>query len=214
MEDLETRECFDDLYTCQKNGANPDGIPVWKVRSYPTHLSGLSYLLTGGLRKIFAFYFWAHPNNPLGHRWTLAPENYTTEWDTANTYLGYSVEASCKTHPNFPDVEWFIPHDKRPEGQAYIMAKRLSYFAPQFSRPWSLEVFEEAARRTTVRFIAGAKDDSEERGGELDVPKQLPDMIVNYGLLPQEQFMDALSHSRLLIGVGNPALYVLSAPPF
>lgn len=88
------------------------------------------------------------------------------------------------------------------------MAKRLSYFAPQSARAWSLEAFEEAARRTGVRFIAGAMDDSEERGHELDVPKKLPDMIVNYGLLPQDQFVDAISHSRLLIGVGNPVLYV------
>ena len=123
----------------------------------------------------------------------------------ANTYLGYSVEASCMTHPKHPDMEWFIPHDERPEGQAYIMAKRMSYFAPQRTRPFSLEAFEAAASRTSVRFIAGAKDDSDERK-ELDVPKKLPDMIVNYGLLPQEQFVDALSHSRLLIGVGNPVL--------
>lgn len=177
--------CFEDKISCQQNPTNPDGIPVW---------------------KIFSFHFWWHPVSPLGPRWTLSPENYTAEALGTNTYLGYSVEASCMTHK-------FLPHKERPEGQAYIMAKRLSYFAPQDQRAWPLEFYDEAAAVTGVRFVAGAEDDSEERGHELGVPKELPSCISNYGLLPQQQFVDAIAHSRLLIGVGHPKLFVATSDP-
>lgn len=101
MEEEWVTACFEDTITCQKNEDNPDGIPVW---------------------KIFSFFFWGHTTHPLGPRWTLAPENYAAfETDPeSNTYLGYSVEKTCMTHT-------FIPHEDRFD-QAYIFAKRMSYF--------------------------------------------------------------------------------------
>lgn len=182
MEDGWAIACFNDVLTCQKNGANPDGIPVWKV---------------------FAFYFWPHPNNPLGPRWTLAPEDYKTEGAGTNNYLGYSVEPTCMAHS-------FIPHADRFD-QAYILAKRHSYFAQQPSQAWPLEFYDAAAEATGIGFIAGAMNDADEKP-DLDVPRVLPASITNYGVLPQADFIDAVAHSRLLIGVGNPATYVAPRP--
>jgi len=180
MEQDWATKCFENKCTCVKNGANPDGIPVW---------------------KIFSFYFWKEPNNPLGSRWTLAPEDYASQGLGSNTYLGYSVEPSCMAHE-------FVPHEERPEGQVYIIAKRMSYFASQDNRAWPLEFFDEAATATGAKFVAGVTDDSAESSPQLEIPKKLPDSITNRGLLPQGQFLDAIARSRLVIGVGNPALFV------
>ncbi|KAF8311214.1 hypothetical protein DL93DRAFT_2061318 [Clavulina sp. PMI_390] len=198
MEDGDVTKCFENTLDCVKSDVNLDGIPVW---------------------KLFSFYFWASPNHPLGSKWTLSPENYTTEWeDNTNTYLGYSVELSCLSHPDHPEFSYWVPPDERPEGQAYIFAKRQSYFAPQRDLAFPLSFWDRAAKRTGVRFVAGAENDKEERARRKDMPKLdgevpevLPESITNYGLLPQSDFVDAIAHSRLLVGVGNP---IISPTPY
>lgn len=172
MEQGDVFACFEDKITCQKNEDNPDGIPLW---------------------KIFAFYFWADTVNPLGPRWTLAPEIH----GSSNAYVGYSVEKSCLTHS-------FIPHEDRFD-QAYLFAKRMSYFSVDGGAAWDLELFDAAKERSGVHFIAGADDDSEDRP-DLNVPETLGKSVWNYGILPQDSFVDAVAHSRVLVGVGNPVL--------
>jgi hypothetical protein len=54
MEPPDSNVCFEDEENCVLSARNPDGIPAW---------------------KIFSFHFWAFPANPLGHNWTLSPEN-------------------------------------------------------------------------------------------------------------------------------------------
>lgn len=175
MEDSVVEECFGDGMTCARTQYHPDGIPLWKM---------------------FAFAFWTTPAHPMGARWTLSPENYTMEYEGyQNNYLGYSVELSCLKHE-------FIPASERPP-QAYIMAKRMSYFAPRPERAFPLEFFDTAANATGVQLVAGLIQDAI-NAPEFDVPESLPDSVTNYGPLSQAAFVDAVAHSRVLIGVGLP----------
>jgi hypothetical protein len=48
-----SKACFEDN-ACVRNKDNPSGIPAW---------------------KIFSFFFWVPAGNPLGHKWTLSPED-------------------------------------------------------------------------------------------------------------------------------------------
>jgi hypothetical protein len=99
-------DCYKDRNNCIVSESNPTGIPPWKV---------------------FSFAFWPGPHNPLGLKWTLSPENYSSE-GLAEKYLsGYSIEESCRQYP-------FVPHHER-ENQAWILAKYLHYFTPQFHAP-------------------------------------------------------------------------------
>lgn len=50
----EVEECFRNDEHCVLSGRNPDGIPAW---------------------KIFTMHWWTTENNPLGHKWTLNPED-------------------------------------------------------------------------------------------------------------------------------------------
>lgn len=53
VESDESQACWDNTEYCLLSDWNPDGIPAW---------------------KIFSFYFWTNPANPLGQNWTLSPE--------------------------------------------------------------------------------------------------------------------------------------------
>ncbi|KAF8211115.1 hypothetical protein K438DRAFT_1569743 [Mycena galopus ATCC 62051] len=153
---------------CGRTAANPAGIPLW---------------------KLFAFYFWRDGIHPLGHKWTLSPENYKT-----NNYLGYSIEAQCHRYP-------FVPPSER-ERQVYILAKFLKYFHPDEGRAWPPDFFDAAANATGASFIMASKESPE-------VPLQPGDLstsIENIGPVNQHEFYDVLSHSVALVGVGNPML--------
>lgn len=179
MEDAVVDECFSDGVNCVKTNHNPDGIPLWKM---------------------FSFFFWTTPNHPMGGRWTLAPENYTMEHPGhQNNYLGYSVEPSCLRHE-------FIPADQRPL-QAYVMAKKMSYFAPGPQRSWPLEFYDAAAEAMAVQLVAGVIQDAADEPN-LEVPTALPLSIENRGRLSQTEFVSTVAHSRVLIGVGLPYAYV------
>ncbi len=52
---------------CIKREGFPEGIPVWKS---------------------FSFHFWPSAESPLGHRWTLSPEEYKVGNGAGNYYLG------------------------------------------------------------------------------------------------------------------------------
>lgn len=172
VDEDESERCFRDIENCSLSSENPAGIPPW---------------------KIFSFAFWAHPANPLGAHWTLAPENYELLGNGHNTYLGYSIEQACRSQP-------FIPHAQR-ENQAYILAKLLSFFTPERDRAWTPAIFDAATDATGIKYVLGAINDTLK--GEWPAP-QLPTNYVDYGLIDQPTFLDKLSKTRVLIGMGNP----------
>jgi len=144
--------------------------------------------------KFFSFAYWAHPANPLGPRWTFSPENYKGLGLGSNTYLGYSIEDACRTRP-------FIPHSQR-ENQAYILAKLLSFFTSERDRAWTPAIFDAATHETGIKYILGAINDTLQ--GEWPAA-ELPSNYVDFGIIGQSTFLDKLSRTRVLIGMGNPA---------
>ncbi|KAJ6529997.1 hypothetical protein DFH09DRAFT_1044959 [Mycena vulgaris] len=174
VNDWDAFACWKDISRCRKTAENPTGIPV---------------------HKMFSFYFWPFPNHPLGSKWVLSPEPYALEPGTNKntTYLGYSIEHACA-------LTKFVPGESRPN-QAWILAKLLSYLAPE-KTPWASEAYDEASNLTDVRYALGAGlgDGQKEPSPGL----QLPAKYTNHGRMPKDVFMGRLAQSRLLIGVGNP----------
>ncbi|KAF7302255.1 hypothetical protein MIND_00792500 [Mycena indigotica] len=161
--------CFDDP-RCILNRDNPYGIPVWKILS---------------------FSFWAGPASPLGHKWTLSPEEYNREhsWVVPNTYLGYSVEPGCRNIS-------FLPHEQRKTPHsAFLIAKDAKYLHPDI-HAWEPETYREAAKMTGVQFFMGADG---------SLPNDFPiDVVENLDQMPQDWFYQMLSSVNVAIGVGRP----------
>ena len=172
MDSKDSFDCYGDRHHCVASESNPTGIPPWKVLS---------------------FGFWTGSHNPLGLKWTLSPEDYSTGGLSNSTYLGYSIEESCRQHP-------FIPHHER-ENQAWILAKYLHYFTPQFNAAWSQADFDAVAAATGIKFVMGSfvSDHPEAK-------PVLPSTYTNYGRIDQPTFIEHLSKSRVLIGMGNPMM--------
>ena len=175
-DDHQVERCFNDTELCVLSAVNPIGIPPWKM---------------------FSFAFWSQAAHPLGHPWTLAPENYERLGLGHNTYLGYSIEHTCQTHP-------FVPHSMR-ENQAYVLAKVLSYFTLERDRAWTSATFDAATKATGIQFVIGAFDDMEEDKAAVE----LPSGRIDFGPMDQSAFLDKLSKTRVLIGMGNPSTYFL-----
>jgi hypothetical protein len=167
-------ECFQDTEGCSLSKRNPTGIPPWKV---------------------FTFSFWGGPSNPLGHKWTVSPEDYSGQGSGNTTYLGYSIEESCRRHR-------FIPHAER-EDQAWVLAKYLVYFTPEGDAAWLTPHFDAVTAATGLKFGVAAYNIN---GNLAKSEPQLPSSHVNYGQVSQPPFMRHLSESRVLIGMGNPVL--------
>jgi len=155
----------------------PEGVPLW---------------------KLFSFLFWQNQGHNLGPQWTLNPEPWHLQdrGTVHNTYLGYSVEPSCTSRP-------VVPHSERPH-QGYVMSKLLRFFLPSPNHAWSPEDYNAASNATELRFVVGAIPDPDKShdpvGGIV-----LPEALTNLGRLPQPQFLDALSHSKVLIAIGEPS---------
>ena len=143
---------------------------------------------------LFAFFFWTNPNHPLGPGWTLNPEPYPLERAnySPNYYLGYSVEPNCLSH------QFVLPEKKK--NQIYVMGKSVYYFGGSGST-WTSDFYDEAAEVSGISFVVGASPSPDLNPDEANT---LPKSVVNNGLMPQKEFTEALAHSRLLIGVGNP----------
>ena len=178
MDSKDTFRCHKDRDNCVVSESNPTGIPPWKS---------------------FSFHFWANPGNPLGLKWTLSPENYSAEGLAKTTYLGYSIEESCRRHR-------FVPHHER-EDQAWILAKYLHYFTPKFKSAWSQVDFDAATAATGIKFAMGSQTNDHKEEEPV-----LPSNHVNYGRIDQPTFMQHLSMSRDLIGMGNPVVWVPLSP--
>lgn len=145
--------------------------------------------------KAFSFGFWTGSQNPLGLKWTLSPENYSAEGMPNSNYLGYSVEESCRQYR-------FVPHQER-ENQAWILAKYLHYFTPKLRASWSQSDFDAVTAATGIKFAMGSHGNSYP-----ELTPALPSTHVNYGRINQTTFMQHLSMSRVLIGMGNPFMWV------
>ncbi|KZP05235.1 glycosyltransferase family 18 protein [Athelia psychrophila] len=145
--------------------------------------------------KLFSFFFWAMKNNPLGASWTLVPEDYSklhSDWDKS-TYIGYSIEAACHARS-------FVPHNERKK-QAYVMTKHLRFFSSGPDSAWSADLWEAATEATGIQFVVGTGDHN---NGDAD-GATLPAGLTDYGQLDQPAFLEHVSHSQVLIGVGQPA---------
>ncbi|KAJ7289202.1 hypothetical protein C8J57DRAFT_1114794 [Mycena rebaudengoi] len=167
--------CWKNKKGCIQSNKNPTGIPP---------------------HKLFTVYFWPYTNHPVGQQWVLSPEPYSLEPGNVanNTYLGYSIEDACALTP-------FIPTASR-SNQAWILAKRLSYFTSPMEPAWSKEDYNEAEKRTGVKFALGAGLDD----GQTKPPNgmALPDEYVNYGRMEKARFMSKIANSKVLIGNGLP----------
>lgn len=117
---------------------------------------------------------------------------YAREGYEPNIYLGYSVEPSCLSIP-------MVPQDDR-EDYAYIMTKNLYFVTEEGGeQAWPPRFYEEASRVLGIRLVMGAREEADDgKTGEL------PAGVVNLGLLPQPEFLDVMSKSLVLIGVGRP----------
>ncbi|KAF8334198.1 uncharacterized protein EI90DRAFT_3121533 [Cantharellus anzutake] len=149
---------------------------------------------------MFSFNFWTNAIHPLGARWTVSPEPYTISQPNAdpNFYLGYSVESSCSQQP-------FIPPSNR-SNQVYILGKWFQFFSGTTSKGWPPEFYDAAAEAAGISFVVGAIKSPWNTTTAIEGPDvKLPKNITNHGLLPQKEFLEVLAHSRMLIGVGDPA---------
>ncbi|KAH8823015.1 hypothetical protein DL96DRAFT_329832 [Flagelloscypha sp. PMI_526] len=188
---------------CIKQDGYEDGIPVWNS---------------------FIFHFWKNPLSPLGSQWTLAPENYATQYEhgRGNHYLSYSIESFCKKQP-------FIPHSLR-EHRALVLGKYMRYFDPQSNEqhPWKdpqhpdqdilapviAQVPLSSSGQTfalvgTARRQQGSPPpEADEHWKGATMPVQA---IQNLGVLTQSEFYYELGKSKVLLGVGNP---VASPSPY
>ena len=165
---------------CVLGPDHPEGVPLW---------------------KLFSFHFWQGHEHNLGPQWTLNPEPwYIQDQGTVhNTYLGYSVEPSCTSRS-------VVPHSERLH-QGYVMSKLLRFFLPTRNRAWSPEDYDAVSNATQLRFVVGAVPDPDKShdpvGGIV-----LPEALTNLRGLPQPQFLNVLSQSKVLIGVGEPSTLV------
>ncbi|KAF8287379.1 hypothetical protein DL93DRAFT_2047031, partial [Clavulina sp. PMI_390] len=191
MSDEHIFECWEDKVHCVKSPQNPLGPPIW---------------------KILTFHFWPNAAHPLGHRWTLSPEDYAhhraADEIDANTYLPYTVEFSCNSQPVLPPAE-------RERGRIWALAKRLSYLSPHRERAWPASFFPAAATHLSqlgVHFTIGAEDDSEwareHDGVEVQPMSEFggDGVLENVGLLDRPDFMREIARSVALLGVGRPAI--------
>ncbi|KAJ6561447.1 hypothetical protein DFH09DRAFT_1364401 [Mycena vulgaris] len=163
---------------------NPSGIPVvW---------------------KLFSFQFWPHSGNDSAPTRCSPklPRQYSLlfgEKSKANSYVGYSIEDACARTP-------FVPHAQR-NRNIWIMAKYIKYFHPR-NRAWAPDFFDLAANETGMAFTKGARG-ADAQDGDLDVTEAvLAASIENVGPLKQADFHHRLARSRVLVGMGDPLVYV------
>ncbi|RXK40427.1 hypothetical protein M231_02260 [Tremella mesenterica] len=166
---------------CPKKEGFEDGIPVWKS---------------------WIFHFWQDPRHPLGHGWTLAPEDYA-KWKPGkeqNRYLGYSIESRCRSQKHFS------PEER--EHCAVALGKLPSYFDPdQKTFTWTnqLDLLVHAMPRGSDRkqfeiiAFAGPTDENTAMGVTLNTSG-----VVNYGKKPMAEWNSVVARSKLLLGVGRP----------
>jgi hypothetical protein len=165
----EVQACFQQPY-CILSDQNPHGLPLWKLLS---------------------FHFWTFPDHPLGHRWTLSPEDYQLEGKgyLPNLYLGYSIVETFQNHKP-------VPYGQR-QHQVYIYGSSLSFF---FSNEtvWPHDFYEAAIEETGVKIVIGAS-----KAQPTDPDPVLPSWLTNMGSISKDSFISTVGRSKVLIGQGH-----------
>ncbi|KAF7313364.1 hypothetical protein HMN09_00492100 [Mycena chlorophos] len=188
VNDWDAFACWKDTENCLRSEHNPFGIPGY---------------------KLISFYFWTFPRHPLGPRWIISPEPYQLqlpgEFPSNNTYLGYSIEKTCRSTK-------FVPAHERPASppQAWILAKYFMYFFPEKDFAWSKEILDDVAAATGVRFGMAIREPPEPMTEEQKerIPLYLPEEAhyVDLHRLDQAHFLYQLTQSRVVIGIGRPTI--------
>ncbi|WOO85372.1 uncharacterized protein LOC62_07G008871 [Vanrija pseudolonga] len=158
-----------------------NGIPAWKF--------------------FIAYYFPNAFSSIVGNKWVLTAEPND---NNLTTYTGYEIDRS-KTLKNY------VPFEQRPH-RVYVLAKYLHFFAnhSMAAKVWDDDYYQRATDELRQRWpdfeIVGAIIDSRGEKEQKAEPWTLPPGIRNMGKLGPAEFDEALSNSRLLLGVGRPGL--------
>ncbi|KAJ6516354.1 hypothetical protein C8R45DRAFT_811595 [Mycena sanguinolenta] len=187
VDDWKSFTCWKDKEECLRNEQNPTGIPGYKLLS---------------------FYFWPFPRHPLGPRWILSPEPYrlqtTSESLGNNTYLGYSIEDSCRQQ------RYLTFHERPSPPRAWLLAKLLSYFiqAKNPHRAWSKYDLDAVVEETGVQLMMAASSAANTSDDDLELALALPDQYrsFNLGRIQQSLFMEKIAESKVVIGMGLPLI--------
>ncbi|KAJ7265868.1 hypothetical protein B0H12DRAFT_173853 [Mycena haematopus] len=187
VDDWHSFMCWQDKHECLRTEQNPTGIPGYKLLS---------------------FYFWPFPRHPLGPRWILSPEPYhlqtASESVANNTYLGYSIEASCAQQ------RYLSPHERPSPPRAWLLAKLLSYFveAKNPERAWSKEDLDAVAEQTGADLMMAASLPANTSDNDMELALALPDQShsFNLGRIQQPLFMEKVAESRVVVGMGRPII--------
>ncbi|KAH7105446.1 hypothetical protein BKA62DRAFT_390017 [Auriculariales sp. MPI-PUGE-AT-0066] len=175
---------------CIRSDKFPQGIPLWQM---------------------IVFEWWRGAHHPLGHAWTLSPE----DWEDGDVYLGYSVQRSCYKNQ-------YIPHAKR-KNRAVVLAKRVTYFYKP-SYPWlgvdyaNPPATAAAALGEGFEFVGAARNDTaygwdngDNRVDNPVVPAGINPLTQGEGEnLSKEQWFLELADTRVMVGIGQP--YVSPSP--
>ncbi|GAA94886.1 glycosyltransferase family 18 protein [Mixia osmundae IAM 14324] len=105
------------------------------------------------------------------------------------TFLGITLEDDCKQLP-------FVPQTKRSH-QAYVLGKSQRYFNATRTA-WTADDFAALKKETGLSLISGVKVDGREDKTEL------PSAIDNMGVSTRTEFLERISMSKVMIGIGGP----------
>lgn len=156
-------------------------------------------------------HFWNGPAHPYGAPFTLSPEDYSTWPHLAsgrdNFFLGYSVERTCLKVP-------YVPHFSRPR-QVYVYAKSLAYLTnikyilrnstdgsddDEKERSAKSDFYYNLSKDANMTFVAKMNHDVPGLDGPPHGIVELP------SIRNRTVFLDTVAHSRVVMGVGKPAL--------
>ncbi|KAL7420898.1 hypothetical protein Q5752_004852 [Cryptotrichosporon argae] len=153
------------------------------------------------LHKVFVWHFWGSVASPLGPTWTLAPENYARWSGASNQYIGYQIESHCKRIP------YRAPSERKHRG--VVFGKKLIYFKEELA-------FEQGQLGRAAASVPPAPDGWQTpfelvatagKGVDHGGPEKLPEPgIISLGQLPREEWLDLVSRSKVLVGIGMPEL--------
>lgn len=204
-----------------RTAQNPDGLPAWKVCTRRDEHGGnrvgarrgvLTFFGTAWrtlltYRQHFRFnYYAADGGTRVGDRWVITCE---PEWrlPEANnwrnfSYIGYAMQDLKHTH--------HIPFNERPY-RAYVLGKHQTFFYEKSGAhvAWHLDMYKRALdemRKTypSFEFVGAFFDERGDERKEKEGPIPLPEGIRNIYPLNSTQFDEALTESRMLVGIGWP----------
>ncbi|KAJ6557273.1 hypothetical protein DFH09DRAFT_1280031 [Mycena vulgaris] len=169
------KACFKDISGCLRSPQNLQGFPAWKMFSWNQVPD-------------------EEPASPLGYAWTLAAEKFPN----GETYLGFSLEKTCRSTTPYVDPEERL-------NRAFIMAGLETYLFRKHNL-WPPEYFEDAGKETGAQFVAGL-DPVDGRlilYPETEGIKSVPSNLVELGKLSEKGVLQEMSKSKLLVGLWDP----------